>query len=69
MQAPLCRHWNWLGRHTDTEPTTDSTISSYKLVSHSVFNGTFSTNRLYRAIQVSLYEVYHGGPGDKKNTS
>jgi len=28
-----------------------------------VFNGTFSTNRLYRAI-----EVYHIGPGDNTNT-
>jgi len=30
-----------------------------------VFNGTFSTNRLYR---VTEYEIYHVGPGDKTNT-
>jgi len=29
-----------------------------------VFNGTFSTNRLYHAIE---YEMYPLGPGDKTN--
>jgi len=31
-----------------------------RLVGQLVFNGTFSTNRLYRVIE---YEIYHVGPG------